>query len=232
MVVTAKELDAGAIMDCFEERPINKRSREKLAKSIRERLELVGMDRASSSTEIKMLDYACGDGFLSRLFAPQVSSITAIDVSPTMIEKYKAKIDELGPSQKSTMAFAGNLLSDPLEPSTLADERLNDFHLITVGAALHHFPSSEDAVRRLAKRLRPGGILYIQDLFDDGHQEGTDRKGPRGFTLDELRSILSNAELVNFRFEVLPEALEVELPSEEVLKVRFFVARAMKPKVE
>jgi SAM-dependent methyltransferase len=154
----------------------------------------------------------------------------AIDLSAAMIEKYKARIVELGPMQKNTSTLVGNLLSDPPEPPTLASEEYQDFHLITVGQALHQLPN--DFGKCLAKLLRPGGVLYVQDLLDDGHHQGTETTRPRGLTLDDLRSVMSGAGLIDCRFEVLPDDLEIELPSEEVLKVRYFVARAMKPKVK
>jgi SAM-dependent methyltransferase len=157
-----------------------------------------------------------------------VSSITAIDASQMMIDRYKARIDELGGRHRNTIAIKGNLLTDPPEPLALVEENYHSFSLITVGAALHHFPDTEHAVICLVERLRPGGVLYIQDLFDDGHGD-LDGKRPRGFTLDGLRSVLSSVSLVDFSFQVLPDAFEVELPSEEVLKVQFFVAKAMKP---
>jgi hypothetical protein len=47
--------------------------------------------------------------------------------------------------------------------------------------------------------------------------------------LDELRPVMSGAGLVDFRFEVLPNEFEIEFPSEELVKMRWFIARAMKP---
>jgi SAM-dependent methyltransferase len=158
-----------------------------------------------------------------------VSSITAIDASDVMIDKYKSKIAELGMQHKNTHAVVGNLLSDPPEPASLADDKYYDFDLITVGAALHHFPNAEDAVKRLAERLRPGGVLYIQDMLHNGLQRDSDGQRPRGFTSDELRSVMSSAGLVDFGFEVLPNEVEIEMLNEEIVSIQCFVGRAMKP---
>lgn len=157
-----------------------------------------------------------------------MSSITAIDASQMMIDRYKAKIDELGVRHTNTIAMKGDMFSEPPEPPTLARDEYHSFSLITVGAALHHFPDTEHGVGCLANRLRSGGVLYIEDIFDGGHRNHAIKK-PRGFTLDELRSGMSSAGLVDFRFEVLPGEFEIELPDEELAKMRCFIARPMKP---
>ncbi|KAF2828782.1 hypothetical protein CC86DRAFT_368920 [Ophiobolus disseminans] len=140
-----------------------------------------------------------------------------------MVKKYNARVGELGPQHASTQAIVGDLICSTPIPSTTDDS----FNLITVSAALHHFPNTEDAVQRLVERLRPGGVLFIQDIFDNGHR-GSEEKKPRGFTLDELRSIMSHAGLVDFRFEVLPEDLELEVRDGEVLRINCFIARGLK----
>jgi SAM-dependent methyltransferase len=145
-----------------------------------------------------------------------------------MIDRYKAKTHELGARHKNTMAIKGDLFSEPPEPLVLAQDKYHNFSLVTVGAALHHFPDTEHAVQCLARRIRPGGVLCVEDIFDNGHRQ-QEKKQPRGFTLDELRSVMSGAGLVDFRFEVLPNEFEIELPGDELVKMKCFIARAMKP---
>jgi 2-polyprenyl-3-methyl-5-hydroxy-6-metoxy-1,4-benzoquinol methylase len=61
--------DTGAISDWFEERPINKANRQILAHTIRSKLDFVGVEWAKvpGRKEVRMLDYACGPGFLSKV---------------------------------------------------------------------------------------------------------------------------------------------------------------------
>lgn len=56
-----------AMTDWFEERPLNEAMREKIAQCIRARLDIIGLSWSSSGAGVKMLDYACGNGFLSRV---------------------------------------------------------------------------------------------------------------------------------------------------------------------
>lgn len=145
-----------------------------------------------------------------------------------MIERYKARMHELGPRHKDTQALVGDLLSDPIEPQILAGGEFFDFDLITLGAALHAFADPAHAVNVLAGRLGPGGVLYVQDKFYDGGERGDGAKGPRGFTEAEMKELMTGAGLSEFDFEVLPGGLEIELPSEEVVKIEVFVARGKK----
>jgi SAM-dependent methyltransferase len=145
-----------------------------------------------------------------------------------MIDRYKARIDELGPRHKDTQAVVGNLLSNPVELQSLVDNEFFDFDLITLGAALHAFPDPEHAVKALAERLRPGGVLYVQDKFDDGGERGEEAKGPKGFTEAGVRALMRGAGLNEFGFELVEGETQVELPSEEVVNVKLFTAKGKK----
>ena len=146
-----------------------------------------------------------------------------MDAEQGMVDLYKKRIGELGTRHVDTRVVAGNLL---VEPEALTGDEYRGFDLITVGAALHAFPSGGDAVRCLAERLGLGGVLFVQDRFDDGWYGG---RGPRGFTLDDMRDFMGKAGLVEFRFEVLPDKLEIEMLDGEVVSIWCFVARGMKP---
>jgi SAM-dependent methyltransferase len=144
-----------------------------------------------------------------------------MDVDTATVEMYNKRIGELGEKHKSTCAVVGNLLE---EPGVLEGE---GFDLITVGAALHAFPSAGDAVECLASSLAPGGVLFLQDRFADGVYGG---RGPRGFTEEGMRSMMRVAGLEGVKFEVLLEKLEIEVMDGEVVSIWCLVASGMKPK--
>jgi hypothetical protein len=85
-------------------------------------------------------------------------------------------------------------------------------------------------VEQLAGRLKPDGVLFIQDLYaeEDRKADTGGKQRPRGYTEDDIKVLMDSAGLEEFRLEVLPE-MEVELPSEVVLRVRYFLARAVRP---
>ncbi|KAH8707093.1 S-adenosyl-L-methionine-dependent methyltransferase [Phaeosphaeriaceae sp. PMI808] len=222
------KMNTSATMAWSEQRPINKASRERLAYHTCQHLDFIGVNFEPGSAT-QMLDYACGTGFLSRIFAPHISSIKAMDTSPTMVDIYNARVDELGDQHQETCAIVGNLLCDPPEPSTLVVEEYSTFDLVVVGAALHHFPCAGEAVKRLGECLRAGGVLYIQDLFASTELAEEAGMRPRGYTREEVEEMFKNAGFVDFKFELLPEEFEMELPTEQVLKIQCFAARAAKP---
>ena len=183
----------------------------------------------SSYTRVQ---YAGPSLIVNQIFGPYVSSIHAVDVSPAMIEKYINNIDTFGLTREKIAGTVGNLLSDPIEPSSLDSEEYRDFDLITVGAALHHFPSAKDALRLLGQRLKPGGVLLIQDLYSYVVSEAVQETGKAKHTQQkesDMASMMREAGLVGFRFEVLQGNFEIELPSEEVGQIQCFMARAARP---
>ena len=130
-----------------------------------------------------------------------MSSIKAVDAAPEMIDRYKTNIDSFGLAPGKVEAVVGNLLSDP--PS-LVGEEYRGFDLITLGAALHHFPSAADAVRLLAERLKPGGVLYIQDLHTSHDEHGAaksngDGKRPYGYEEADVRGFHAQSRVVRFQ---------------------------------
>jgi hypothetical protein len=139
-----------------------------------------------------------------------------------MVDMYNARIDDLGPAHKETRAPVGDLLAEPKSPPGLC----RTFHLITRSAALHSFLDAGMAVKRLAAHLEPGGVLFTQDILFEGDAQAKSR--PRGFTAEGPKMMMTDAGLGNFEMEVLPEELDIELLTEELMRIRCFLARGTK----
>jgi hypothetical protein len=58
--------DDSAMAAWFEARPINIAGREGLAAKLRQRVDFVGIEK-NGDGNVRMLDYACGSGFMSRV---------------------------------------------------------------------------------------------------------------------------------------------------------------------
>jgi SAM-dependent methyltransferase len=103
-----------------------------------------------------------------------MTSTVGIDISANMVTTYNSRVSSsLLPETCS--AVVGNLLAEKpfvRSPSTgeedydfEQDSKFNDFDLCIVGLGFHHFDDHANALRKLAKRLKKGGILGIVDLF-------------------------------------------------------------------
>ena len=63
-------------------------------------------------------------------------------------------------------AYQGNICvpEDP-NPAALASPEFSDFDIAAVGLGFHHFDDPALAARRLAERLKTGGVLMILDFL-------------------------------------------------------------------
>lgn len=112
-----------------------------------------------------MLDYACGDGLITRALKPLFSSAIGIDLSASMLEKYRETASRLGVGPGEMMGVRGDLLvanAQPTDPA-LPDEVLSNFDLVAISMALHHVEDPDFAIERLAARLKTGGKLLVVD---------------------------------------------------------------------
>lgn len=123
------------------------------------------LEAAGPGKPVRLLDYACGPGTVSRALYPYVTQCRGIDLAPGMVEKYKdwAKHEGLTPEQMD--AVEGDL-HDPASTATaLAAPDLWGFDVAAVGFGAHHFDDPTAVATRLVERLRPGGALFIADLL-------------------------------------------------------------------
>lgn len=114
-----------------------------------------------------ILDAGCGSGRDSLAFLNAGYRVTAFDAAPKMA------------------ALAEERIGQSVEVLRFQDVTWsNTFDGIWACASLLHVPRSElpDALQRLERALKPGGILYVSFKYGDGEREA----GGRRFTdLDE-----------------------------------------------
>ena len=101
----------------------------------------------------KALEIGCGIGTFSRLLSERAQSITALDLSPKMIEIAK-KLSKSNPNIDFQVA-------DVLE-TDFPDEHFDAIVSITT---FHHLPLDE-LLPKLKKALKPGGRLLILDVLE------------------------------------------------------------------
>ncbi|KAF7898212.1 hypothetical protein EAF00_004658 [Botryotinia globosa] len=132
---------------------------------------------------VKLLDYACGTGLITRALLPTITRAIGIDLSSSMVSHYNARASDQGLSPSEMFAHQGNLLSSDPTPE-LEIEDLYQFDIAVVGLGFHHFSDPSLAARKIGERLKKGGILAVVDFEshdgygnphghgDHGHEHG------------------------------------------------------------
>lgn len=141
----------------------------------RQILELAGLD-----AEDRVLDIGAGTGLLALAAAPKVRKVSALDISPAMCGRLRAKVARLPRSNIDVLV--GNATDLPLGDRS-ADVVLSNY-------CFHHVCDADkrralDEVRRV---LRPGGRLVIGDMmFQVGLRGTRERALIMGFVRSMLR---------------------------------------------
>ncbi|KAK4215834.1 S-adenosyl-L-methionine-dependent methyltransferase [Rhypophila decipiens] len=186
---------------------------DQIIQEIRARLDFIGVDwvaddddndnegedgKPSSGKTVRLLDYACGTGVVSRALAPYTTQCVGIDLSENMVAAYNARAENQGLATEEMHAYQGNIC-DPEDPSpaALASPGFHNFDIAAVGLGFHHFDDPELAATRLAERLRPGGVLLILDFLPHGkfdtHHPAAHTVTHHGFSEDQIKGIFTKA---------------------------------------
>ncbi|KAK9372091.1 S-adenosyl-L-methionine-dependent methyltransferase [Lipomyces chichibuensis] len=211
-----------------------------LTEAVQVRRDWIGIDWNGA---VKVLDYACGTGVISRALAPFVTEIIGVDISEEMVAKYNAHADTLGSGVAKMSALLGNLTEKDNAPADqFADSRYFNFDLIVVGMALHHMDDPTYALTRLAERLKKHAVLFVIDnqsrhyphnedsgLSQDYHKlAGEDAmKTVRhaGFTKETVNQMFAAAGVGgNFDHTLLEEPIVIR-PRGMKIELKLFFAR-------
>jgi len=166
--------------------------------------------------EDEVLDVACGSGNLAIPIAPRVRHVTAIDLTPAMIEQGKARQADKG------IANIDWIVGD-VDPLPFADA---SFSLVMCSAAIHHFERPAAVFREMARVCRPGGRIAIKDMAFPADKTGAfdamermrDPSHVHAHTLSELRALADGLDLREATVE--PYATP-PLPLEAILATSF-----------
>lgn len=124
------------------------------------------LDRAEIQPGMTVLDVGAGPGRVSIPAAYRVGpngQVVAVDVQAAMMDRLRARADERGLRNLSTVCGAIENLADGGEHvSTLFDRAL----LVTV---LGEIPDRLRAMRAIHALLRPGGMLSVTEFVPDPH---------------------------------------------------------------
>ena len=164
----------------------------------------------------RVLDVGCGAGALARRLASRARSVDAVDRSPAMIAA-------------AGQAAPPNLTLHRADLRTV-DLPAGRYDVVVSSAVLHHLPLS-DVLPRMARWVRPGGVLAAVALprVDLPRELGVElaaavAHSSLGVALAALRP-LTGAEL--FRPEATHAAMPVAEPDRTVRQVRAEAGRLL-----
>ena len=103
------------------------------------------LDNGGIQPGVQVLDVACGTGVLFPDYLKRGATVTGIDISPEMVKVAQGKFPEI-------TVLCGDVEETEFDQS---------FDCIMVYNAFPHFPEPARLIQRLAKLLKPGGILSI-----------------------------------------------------------------------
>lgn len=155
--------------------------RIKLAKDIAQALS----KKKVLTPETDMMDFGCGTGLLTLQLQPLVRSITGVDSSQGMLDRFNRKIAELKRTKVSTM------LADLDKGDTLKGH----YDFVLCNMTLHHIKDTGALFAQFYKVLNPAGHLCIVDLDLDEGQFHDSNTGVFHFGFDRaaLRKVFTEA---------------------------------------
>ncbi|KAF2851002.1 S-adenosyl-L-methionine-dependent methyltransferase [Plenodomus tracheiphilus IPT5] len=162
-----------SVSDSYDSKPWWTTVNNKVADTLRSDLPWIGIPFAntddSTVKEVRLLDYACGTGLMTRVFGPYVTQTLAIDISPNMVSSYNSRAASANIPSSTVHAVVGDLFdkSNP-SPTEFSAQEWSNFDIVTVGFGFHHFEDVVFAAGQLKERLRPGGVLVINDFLEGG----------------------------------------------------------------
>lgn len=154
---------------------------------------LVGLAR--TCPEDRVLDVACGPGFLTAAFAERCREAVGVDATAALLERARAGAQERG---LSNVAFE---LGDARRLEFPDDA----FDVVACRAAFHHFDDPAAVLTEMRRVARPGGTLLVADMLgsEDAAQAQIhdrieclcDPTHVRALPESELRALVADAGL-------------------------------------
>jgi ubiquinone/menaquinone biosynthesis C-methylase UbiE len=104
--------------------------------------------------DARVLDVACGPGFLTLAFAARCAQVVGIDATDALLDIARANAQQRG---------ATNARFDSGDATELAYVD-GDFDVVVCRAAFHHFPNPSRVLSEMARVTRRGGLVMVADF--------------------------------------------------------------------
>jgi ubiquinone/menaquinone biosynthesis C-methylase UbiE/DNA-binding MarR family transcriptional regulator len=147
-------------------------------------------------------DLGCGTGQVSAALAPFVGRVIAVDSSAAMLQAARRRL---------TGFDNIDLRRGELEALPIDDTRLDVAILMLV---LHHVPEPQQAVKEVARVLKPGGRIIVGDMLPHDRESYRQQMGHvwLGFSDEHVERMLTEAGFGRVRHVALPPDSHVKGP--------------------
>ena len=115
------------------------------------------VDQLPLSPRSEVIDVAAGTGLFGRAVAPAVARVTAVDITPEMIEQGRRRAEQDGIPNMVWRQGAAEDLPFPDESFDLAITRYS----------IHHFVDPAAVLREMGRICRPDGTVVAVDMVSD-----------------------------------------------------------------
>jgi ubiquinone/menaquinone biosynthesis C-methylase UbiE len=158
----------------------------------------------------RWLDAACGSGIVGRELCQRVGEVHGVDLTPAMIDLATQESNKAG---IENMSFSiGDVCALPMADSSF-DGAVTRF-------TIHHLPVPQRLIAELARVVRPGGLIVVQDHVTDTdpraaawHQEIERLRDPSHWaclTPAGLRTLCTSPNLVPEREQLVRFELDFD----------------------
>ena len=134
------------------------------------------LDARSFASDATAIEVGPGDGAFLPELARRFAQVLALDNSPAMLELAR---------QRCTREALGNV---ELKLADALDETPIEADCVVLNMVLHHFAAPADAIKQLARLVKPGGSLLISELCSHNQSWAREACGDLwlGFEQDDL----------------------------------------------
>jgi len=160
--------------------------------------------------EAVVADLGCGSGTVAEQIAPWVGKVIGVDSSAAMLKAAGRRVGEL----RNVELRHGDLTATPI------DDRACDAVLLLL--VLSYVPDPRPVLAEMARILKPDGRAVIVDLLCHDREDFRQRMGQQvmGFALEQLRTMMSEADFAVTRSTPLPAEADVKGPAMFLISAR------------
>jgi len=150
------------------------------------------------SKDMHILDFGSGTGLLTQEIAPFVGNITAVDMSTSMNEVLKSKID----------GFPCPLEVLELDITKEKHDHIANLDGIISSMTIHHVKDIEDLFTKFYDMLNENGTIGLADLETEDGSFHTDDTGVHhfGFDKDEFLAVAKKVGFKDLKIETISVA--------------------------